>query len=246
MYRENSIIAHSDPKSPVAEAYRVLRTNIQYASVDKPLKTIVVTSSAPMEGKTTTITNLAVTFAQMGNRVLLIDGDLRKPRIHKVFWLTNETGLTNYLVSREDYKSFIRQSSVENLDIMTSGTIPPNPSELLNSDAMKQFIKTLAEDYDLVLLDAPPVGSVTDASIISTYVDGTILIVYSGKTHIDEAKKAKELLDRVNANIVGVVLNKLDKRAKGNYYYYKYYYDDSGEKGKRKIKKIKKQQTEVE
>ncbi|SHJ41113.1 CpsD/CapB family tyrosine-protein kinase [Thermoclostridium caenicola] len=223
MAEKNTIIVHSNPKSPVSEAYRVLRTNIQYSGIDKPLKSILVTSSVPMEGKTTTVTNLAITFAQAGSKVLLIDGDLRKPKIHKVFMVSNDTGLTNYLVSREDYKEYVRHSDVPNLDIMTSGTIPPNPSELLNSDAMKMFIKSLSDDYDVILLDAPPVCSVTDASIISTYADATILVVNSGKTHIDEAKKAKELLERVNANIIGVVLNKVNKKEKGNYYYYKYY-----------------------
>lgn len=223
MAETNTIIVHSNPKSPVSEAYRVLRTNIQYSGIDKPIKSILVTSSVPMEGKTTTVANLAITIAQAGSKVLLIDGDLRKPKIHKLFMFSNQTGLTNYLVSREDYKEFIRHSDVPNLDVMTSGTIPPNPSELLDSDTMKMLIKSLSDDYDVILLDAPPVCSVTDASIISTYADATILVVNSGKTHVDEVKKAKELLERVNANIIGIVLNKVNKKEKGNYYYYKYY-----------------------
>lgn len=238
MFEENVIITHSDPKSPISEAYRVLRTNIQYSSIDKPLKTIVVTSTGPMEGKTTTVANLAVCFAQMGSKVLLIDADLRKPRIHKVFWLSSETGLTNFLALHGDYKKHIRSSNIPNLDILTSGAMPPNPSELLNSNAMKQFIKNVQDDYDIVLLDAPPVGSVTDASIISTYVDGTILVVSSGKVKYDALKHAKELLEKVNANIIGVVLNNIDKKSNGNYYYYSYYSDedDKSKKVRRKRK----------
>jgi protein-tyrosine kinase len=226
------VITHSDPKSPISEAYRVLRTNIQYSSIDRPLKTIVVTSSGPMEGKTTTVSNLAVAFAQSGSKVLLVDGDLRKPKIHKVFWSANETGLTNFLAAHDDHMKYIRQSAVPNLDILPSGTIPPNPSELLSSNSMKNFINNVKEAYDLIIIDSPPVGSVTDASIISTYVDGTILVVNSGKVAIDALKKTRELLEKVNANIIGVVLNNVDKKARGSYYYQYYYYDDSGKKKK--------------
>lgn len=226
MFDENVIITHTNPKSPISEAYRVLRTNIQYSSVDKPLKAIVITSSGPMEGKTTTIANLAITFAQMGSKVILIDADLRKPRIHRVFWSSNDLGLTNYLAAHEEHTKYIRQSTVPNLDILTSGTIPPNPSELLNSNSMKQFILKLREEYDIILIDAPPVGSVTDASIISTYVDGTILVVSSGRVEREALKRSKEMLDKVNANIIGVVLNNIDKKSNGNYYYYHYYYED--------------------
>lgn len=234
---DNTIITHTDPKSPVSEAYRVLRTNIQFSGIDKPLKTIVVTSTGPMEGKTTTISNLAVTFAQMGNRVLLIDADLRKPRIHKIFMLPNDSGLTNLLASHEEYSKFIRSTAVPNLDVLVSGIIPPNPSELLNSKAMRELINQLKEEYDYIFLDAPPVGSVTDASIISTYVDGTILVVRSGKVDKDALKRAKDLLDKVNANIIGVVLNQLDKKAGKYYYDYRYYYySEDGSKKRRKKK----------
>lgn len=237
MFDEEILITHADPKSPISEAYRVLRTNIQYSCIDKPLKTIVITSTGPMEGKTTTVANLGIIFAQMGSKVLIIDSDLRKPRIHKIFWFSNDAGLTNFLAVHDDYVKYIRNSAVPNLDILTSGTIPPNPSELLNSNSMKQFIGKVREDYDIILLDAPPVGSVTDASIISTYVDGTILVVNSGEVEIEALKRSKELLDKVSANIIGVVLNNIEKGAKGNYY--QYYYQEDGEKKKRKIKEKK-------
>lgn len=239
------VVTHSDPKSPVSEAYRVLRTNIQYSNVDNPLKTIVVTSSEPMEGKTTTVVNLAVAFAQAGNRVLLIDSDLRKPKIHKVFMIRNDCGLTDLLVARDNYRNYIRRCDVPDLDILVCGTIPPNPSELLSSNAMKQLLQDAREDYDIVLMDAPPAGSVTDAAIISAYVDGTVLVAYSGHVEIGSLKHAKELLDKVNANIIGVILNRLDKNASGNYYSYKYYnycYSDEKDK-KHKQRKGKKKQS---
>jgi protein-tyrosine kinase len=228
---ENIIITQTDPKSPVSEAYRVLRTNIQYSGLDKPFKSIVITSAGAMEGKTTTIVNLAITFAQTGNRVLIIDADLRRPKVHTVFNLTNEQGLTNYLASQGELKTYINHNLVlPNLDVLTSGTIPPNPSEMLNSKTMKRFMDIAGSLYDIILIDSPPVGSVTDASIISTYVDGTILVVKSGKSEINAVKRAKEALEKVHANIIGVVLNDLDKKAIGNKYDYRYYYTDESVK----------------
>lgn len=229
-----------NPKSPISEAYRVVRTNIQFSSFDTPLKTIVITSSIPGEGKTTTVVNLAITFAQLGSKVLLIDADLRKPRIHKVFDIKNHSGLTNILASRDDYKNYIKKSVIENLDIITCGVIPPNPSELLTSNAMRSFIEKAKEDYDIVFLDSPPIGTVTDAAIISTFVDGTILVAASGVVDSVTLMNAKEQLDKVNANIIGIVLNKIGKNSHGNYYYqYYYYYGDSDGTQPQKIKKRK-------
>lgn len=250
MLDESVVIAHTIPKSPISEAYRVLRTNIQYSSIDKQLKTIVVTSSGPMEGKTTTVVNLAVTFAQAGNRVLLIDSDLRKPKLHKIFMISNKAGLTNLIATHDDYKKYIRLCDVPNMEILPCGTIPPNPSELLASNSMRQFIQDICDEYDIILLDAPPVGNVTDAAVISTFVDGTILVANSGHVEIDALKRAKELLIKVNANIIGVVLNNLDRNASGNNYYYQYnYYGDEGKgkkgrKGKRRDKKLPEQRDE--
>lgn len=234
----NSLIAYSNPKSPISEAYRVLRTNIQYSSIDKPIKTIVITSSGPGEGKSTTTINTAITFVQAGNKVLVIDGDLRKPKVHKLTGLANQKGLTNILASKEDYRHYVKKCEVDGLDIITCGAIPPNPSELLASNQMKQLMQKLRDDYDLIIIDAPPVGTVTDAAILSTIVDGTILVAASGSVEIESVKRAKELLEKVNANIIGVVLNKLDKNSKGNYYYYYYYY--YGEEGTTTKKRHKK------
>ncbi len=227
MLENNPLITQNNPKSPISEAYRVLRTNLQFSSVDRPLKNIVITSALPEEGKTTTIVNLAMVFAQSGSKTLLIDADLRRPNIHKVFDLFNHIGVTNILAKHDDYKQYLRKVNVENLHVLTSGPIPPNPSELLASQSMQQFIEKVNEDYDIVLMDAPPVGIVTDAAILSTIVDGTILVANSGVIEVDAMQRAKDSLDKVKANIVGVVLNKLTKDVRGGYYYYDSYYGNS-------------------
>jgi len=237
------LITHNNPKSPISEAYRMLRTNIQFSSFDKPLKTILVTSTGPSEGKTTTVCNLAVTFAQSGSTTLVIDADLRKPKVHKVFNTPNIRGLTNILVQKDDFQRMVNETAVENLYVLTCGAIHPNPSELLASNAMKSLIEQLRDKYDIILIDSPPVGTVTDAAILSTIVDGTILVAASGVVEIEGLKRSKELLDNVNANIIGVVLNKLDKTAKGNYYYYYYYYYGEDNKTRTKKRRKKKHRT---
>lgn len=222
------LISLSNPKSPISEAYRTLRTNIQFSSFDKEIKCIVITSSGPGEGKTTTITNLAITMAQSNKKVLLIDADLRKPQVHKRFEINNQRGLTNVLAQHIPLEDAVQRTSLEGLDILTSGPKPPNPSEILGSNSMKEFIKEAVEKYDRVMIDAPPVGVVTDPAILSTIADGTILVVSSGKTYIEEAQRAKQLLQNVNANILGVVMNKIPVNGKGyyGYYYYHYYEED--------------------
>ncbi|WP_195218195.1 CpsD/CapB family tyrosine-protein kinase [Turicibacter sanguinis] len=221
------LITLTNPKSPVAEAYRTLRTNIQFSNIDGNLQTICVTSSGLGEGKSTTISNLAETFAQAGNRVVIIDCDLRKPRLHKVFKLTNTMGMTNLLsgqVSIED----VTHITGSDLTVITSGPIPPNPSELLGSNTMKKLLDDFEKRYDIILIDAPPVGVVTDAAILSTIVDGTILVVASGKTEIEGAKRAKQLLENVGARILGVTMTMIPVSKKGYYgYQYYSYYDGS-------------------
>lgn len=231
----NLLILLKDPKSPVSEAYRVLRTNLQFSGVDKRLRSIVFTSAAPGEGKSVTVCNTATTFAQAGSRVLAIDADLRKPKIHKIFKIQNRKGLTNLLALHEDYNECITEGPVKNLDILTSGAIPPNPSELLASKAMEELLEKLLEQYEYIFIDSPPVCAVTDASILSTKVDGTILVVASGGVERDSLQYAKELLEKVGANIVGVVLNKVPRAGKGGYYYY-YYNDDPDENLRRKVR----------
>ncbi len=201
----SDLITISNPKSPVAEAYRTLRTNIQFSNIDGNLQTICVTSSGPGEGKSTTISNLAETFAQAGNRVAIIDCDLRKPRLHRIFKLTNTKGVTTLLSGQSEIEDVI-QVAGSDLTVITSGPIPPNPSELLGSKRMKDLLEVLKKRYDIVLIDAPPVGLVTDAAILSAIVDGIILVVASGKTDIDGAKRAKKLLENVGARILGVTM----------------------------------------
>lgn len=226
----NRLISLNHPKSPISEAYRTLRTNIQFSCLDKEIKTISITSPCPEEGKSTTICNLAITMAQANKKILLIDADLRKPQIHKHFELNNINGLTTALVLNKLLGDVIRKSTVAGLDILTSGPIPPNPSEILGSNAMKELIEQAREEYDRVLVDSPPVGLVTDPAILSAIVDGTIMVVNFGKTHIEEAQRAKQLLENVNANILGVVLNRVPVSRNiyyNNYYYQSYFSEDN-------------------
>lgn len=216
-----NLITHTNRKSPVSEAYRTLRTNIQFSSIDQKVKTMVVTSANMGEGKTTTVSNLAETFAQAGNRVLIVDADLRRPRVHKLFNLENQEGLTNLLVGQKDLKKVIRTSGSE-VHVITSGPVPPNPSELLGSQKMKEFVQLLSEHYDIVLFDTPPVNAVTDAAILSTFVDGVVLAVASGRTDIEGGKRAMKSLQAVNANLLGAVMTMMPISKKG-YYGYQYY-----------------------
>ncbi len=231
----DTLVSLSNPKSPISEAYRTLRTNIQFSSFDKELKTISITSSGPGEGKTTSISNLAITIAQTDKTVLLIDADLRKPQVHRVFQLNNPKGLTNVLAQQIPLEEVVKETRIPGLHILTSGPKPPNPSELLGSNAMKEFIKAVSQKYDMVLIDSPPVGVVTDGAILATVVDGTILVVSSGKTYIEEAQRSKQLLQNVKANILGVVLNRIPVNGRGYYgYYYHHYYEEEAEKPSKK------------
>lgn len=220
MNAPKKLVTNEQPKSPVAELFRSLRTNIQFKSFDKQIKTILVTSSNPTEGKSTVISNLAVVMAQSDNKVLLIDGDLRKPNVHNFFKLNVNKGLTSLLTQKGKVEDFIQKTEIPGLDVMTSGPIPPNPSELLASIAMKKIVEELIQKYDLVLFDSPPVGHVTDAVVISTFCDASILVCAQGFTKIEDAKKAKQQLESVNTNFLGVVLNKVDPKGKDEYYYY--------------------------
>ena len=211
-------VLEKQPKSVEAESYRILRTNIMYSSFDKKIKRILVTSSEPAEGKSTTSGNLALAFAQDEKKVILIDCDLRKPSLHKKFRISNNRGLSDVIIDRDKLNKCI-QKRTEYLDILTAGKIPPNPSEMLGSQAMSSLLDELSNVYDVIILDSPPVLAVTDAQILSTKVDGTVLVVRAEKTKKDTVLAAKGVLDKVNANILGTVLNGGDKN-KDNYYYY--------------------------
>lgn len=197
-----------------------MRTNIQFSSVDEEMRVIMVTSGSPGEGKSTTVSNLAVVMAQQGKHVLLIDADLRKPTAHYTFRLTNTRGLTNVLTRQLELDEVIEKTMIDKLDILSSGPIPPNPSELVGSRMMEQLIIEALEQYDVVLFDCPPLLAVTDAQIMANYCQGVILVVNSGRTEIEAATKAKESLSNAKAKLLGVVLN--GKKMNGDDYYYYY------------------------
>ncbi|MBE6055730.1 CpsD/CapB family tyrosine-protein kinase [Clostridium sp.] len=232
MNRKLDLITVKEPKSPISEAYRTLRTNIQFSSFDEKIIVIFVTSSTPGEGKSTTSANLAITMAQNGAKTILVDCDLRKPNIHKLFNLSNTRGLSNLLIEDNGVDKVIQQSGIEDLHILTSGLKPPNPSELLSSGKMKKFVEMSKKYYDYIILDTPPVGVVTDAQLVSQYSDGGILVTASGQVEIESAIRAKELLEKVNAKILGVVLNKVDADSGNGYRYYNYYYEEDGKRKK--------------
>lgn len=221
------LITYGHPKSMLAEAYRNIRTSILLSFSEKLPKTVVISSPNPAEGKTTTAINTAIALAQTGARVVIIDADMRKPRIHKVFGRDNGTGLSNYLSGNIQLDSIIRTSRIPNLSFIPSGPIPPNPSELLGSNLFRKMIQSLGERYNHLVFDSPPIIGFTDSTILSTMVDGIILVIIGGKTPKETLLRAKEILFQVDARILGVVINRADIRRSdyGSYYYrYHYYY----------------------
>ena len=218
--RQSTLITVVNPRSPISEAYRTLRTNLEFSSLDKVIRSMVVTSAAQEEGKSTTLANLAVTIAQAGKKVILVDCDLRRPSLNQIFNARGAPGFTDMM--RDDAligKPPLQDTSVANLRLLASGTIPPNPSELLASRRMGEVIAALQQLADVVLFDAPPIVAVTDAAVLASKVDAVLLVVSAGKTKRDHAKKAKALLDKVNAHLIGTVLNNV----KGEASLYQYY-----------------------
>ncbi|WP_071393398.1 CpsD/CapB family tyrosine-protein kinase [Bacillus tuaregi] len=216
---KKSLITFLNSRSPISEQYKTIRTNIQFSS-DLGIRSIVVTSSAPGEGKSTTVANLAIVFAQQGKKTLLIDADMRKPTVHYKFNIDNSKGLTNVLTNRNDLEDCLQESLIDNLSILTTGPIPPNPAELLSSKVMDDLIAKALEEFDMILIDTPPVLAVTDAQILANRCDGTILVIKSGETEVDAAVKAKELLVAANGKLLGTVLNQ--KKVNESHYYYYY------------------------
>jgi capsular exopolysaccharide synthesis family protein len=224
---QRRLIIHEDPKSPIAEAYRSLRTNVIYSSSNKPIKSILVSSPGPGEGKTTTICNLAIAYANLGKRTLLIDTDLRKPVIHKVFESTRSPGITDYLSNvEENFEEVIQETSIPNLSIVPAGISPPNPSELLGSERMRDLVAKLEEEWDMVLFDSPPMVAVTDATLVSKEIDGIIIVVKAGGTDKRAFRRTLSILQNVEASVVGAVFNgATGKSSYGSYsYYYQNYY----------------------
>lgn len=216
----NKLITESNPKSPISEGYRMLRTNIEFSSIDNKLQVIMITSSKPNEGKSTTSANVAVAFAQSNKRVLLIDGDLRKPSQHHIFGKSNRVGLTNVLFKQKLLGEVIQSTDTENLSIIHAGPTPPNPSELLSSMQMASLLSKARGLYDVIIIDTPPILSVTDAQIVATLSDGVVLVVDSGKVKKEVALKAKASLEHVNAKLIGVVLNNINRNDSDSYAYY--------------------------
>lgn len=219
---KKSIITHSDPKSPIAEAFRSLRTNVHYSNIDKEISTIQITSSLQSEGKSTIAANYAVTLAQSGKRVVIVDCDFRRPNVHRIFNLPNTNGLINVLIRESSLESSIKETEVMDLYAIVAGPIPPNPSEMLESNRMKDVVKAIKGHFDVVIIDSPPVMPVTDALIISHLVDGTLVAVAVGITEKDIFKRTIESLENVGANVLGTVIN---KAATNERYYSSYGYN---------------------
>ncbi|KIL49873.1 CpsD/CapB family tyrosine-protein kinase [Jeotgalibacillus soli] len=218
--QSRNLITKYNPKSVASEQYRTIRTNIQFSAIEDDIRTLSITSSGPGEGKSTTAANLAVVFAQQGKRTLLVDADMRKPTVHYTFNMMNTSGLTNVLTRQIELVDAAKKTDVEKLDILTSGPIPPNPSELLSSRIMERFFETALEHYDLIIFDTPPVLAVTDAQILSNQCDGSILVVRSRVADKDQTLKAKELMVAAQAKILGVILNDKKMENGEDYYYY--------------------------
>ena len=212
------LITLTDPRSPISEAYRTLRTNLSFYSLDSPIHSLVVTSAAADEGKIDMIANLAVTMAQSDRRTALVDCDLRRPSLHSLFELQNEPGLTNYILGELD-EIPLQQTRVDNLQLLASGPKPPNPADMLGSKRIDEIISTLVEKFDIVLFNTPPVLAVTDAAVLGVKVDGVLLAINAGKTRRDHAERAKELLEKAHVRVIGVALMNAPRDSSvGNYY----------------------------
>ena len=229
---ERTLITKEDPRSPISEAYRSLRTNMLFTDIDKNVKSILVSSAGPGEGKTTTVSNLAITYANLGKKTLLIDTDLRRPVLHKVLNLTKEPGITNFLSGDiDDFSLIIKKTEINNLFAVTSGIIPPNPSELLGSSKMRELIDSLEKEWDIILFDSPPLVAVTDATMVSKAIDKIIIVVKVGSTDKKAFEHTIQNLKNVDAPIGGIVLNAVTQKNRyGSYYYYYQYYNYYGER----------------
>ncbi len=241
------LVTISTPRDPISEAYRVLRTNLGFAAIDGGLKSVLVTSSSPGEGKSTTAANLAIVAAQTGKRVILVDADLRRPTQHNIFDLPNNRGLTTAVFYKDtDIQKHFQATEVQGLSVLTSGPLPPNPSELLSSQRMHKLLKDLEQVADMVVIDSPPVLTVADATILATQVGGTVLVIEVGKTRRDTFLEAVNRIHKSSGTLFGAVMNLLKPKG-SSYYYYNYYYhsqyyssDGQHEKRRRRSDQTKK------
>lgn len=218
----DALVTLKQPRSPISEAYRVLRTNLRFSGIENPGGVMLITSAGPGEGKSTTAANLAVSLAQVGKRVVLVDGDLRRPSMHRVFGLDNSHGLSDLFTSENvTLEEVMQPTSIELLRVITSGAIPPNPAEMLDSRLMTQILASLRQNTDMVIIDSPPTLPVADASIMGSRCSGALLVVDAGRTRTEVARRALATLERANVKVAGIVLNKMGaKQASGYYYYY--------------------------
>lgn len=215
------LIVANNPKSVISEQFRTIRTNVQFSMVDEDLRTLVVTSAAPGAGKSTVAANLASTFASKEKRVLLVDTDLRKPTVHKLFKLRNTVGVTSLLANPDvALQEAVVPTAVDGLFVLPSGPVPPNPSELLGSKRMDALLEEMKKHFDLIIFDTPPLIAVTDAQVMASKVDGALFVIHTGVAKKEEALKAKELLELVGANVLGAVLNHVPQTEDNYYYYY--------------------------
>lgn len=208
--------------SLISEQYRIIRTNIMFSNIDSDIKSVLFTSEMPGAGKSTTAANVAAAFAQAGKKTVLVDADLRRPTSHYTFGLSNQSGLTTGIVNQLPIEGIVKRTSVKNLDLITSGPVPPNPSELLSSVKMAQLLSEMKNYYDMIIVDSPPILAVTDAQILSKHTDGTVIVTDVKNNNVHRLKEAKQLLEKTDAKILGVVLNnvKMKKESKNNYHYY--------------------------
>ncbi|MCQ2001773.1 polysaccharide biosynthesis tyrosine autokinase [Arthrobacter zhaoxinii] len=236
------VLTQAAPQSPRAESFRQIRTNLQFANVDSNSNTILVTSSLPGEGKSTTATNMAIAMAQAGQRVVLIDADLRRPMVATYLGLESGAGLTTALIGTADVEDLLQPWGEDDLYVLTSGQIPPNPSELLGSEAMSKMITRLSDEFDAVIVDAPPLIPVTDSTVLAQKVSGVVLVVASGKIQSRDLEKSLSSLELVKANLLGTVLNMLPSKGPDAYAYSYYSYESKGESagGKRSNKRTAK------
>ena len=220
------LITHHKPSDPISEAYRSLRTAIQYSRIDKPIKVLLVVSALPKEGKSTTTANVGITMAKAGLKTLIVDGDLRRPVLHRLFNTDRKPGLMEYLKGEIDLNTAVRKTFVENLFLLPTGSLPPNPAEVLGSNTMKATLEILKASFDFVVFDSPPVVAVTDGVVLSKLTDGVVFVTLANRTELDVLEKAYSTLKQVKADILGFVLNEFDvTKAYGAYYrYYRYYH----------------------
>lgn len=215
-----NLVAQIYPTSAVSEQFRTVMTNIAFTNIGGGVKSIMITSADPSEGKSTFSANLAITYAKQGKNVVLVDGDMRRPTIHKTFHVSNATGLSTILSGNSTVEESVRYTNIDNLNVITSGPIPPNASALLGNHKIKDILAKYNHENDLVIVDAPPVNTMTDASIISTSVDGVVMVIPQGIAEKKREKLAIEQLNKVHANILGAVMNMDKENLDNNYYYY--------------------------